>query len=248
MDRLLDLMRFDLLADVAIQEGIAANATLLEDFNLTGEDKFWQAELTRIYNHDRTETQFRENFAAHYDPRAIDEALDILSSDDWIRVFGLQVDTSLVLIDPDLLASATEVYWEYVEKDEPRIGLIEELIATTDLAEQSLSGAMNAMLAFNRGMTSVSADLGYPDDEMIALIFSSEAEMRFEISEWLHTFYLVAYMPLSDRDIETQIDVWNSQVGQDIARALNLAYDAVFDTQAYALGASLAKILQSPSL
>lgn len=246
--RLLELMRFDQLAEVSREEGISGNASVLEDFGLTSNEAFWLEELDVIFDEGKTEEMFRTSFAKAYNQRSIVDAIAFLGSEAWMRAYDLQIDTSLLLTDPALEEAAVIHYWEHIENNSPRVPLIEDLVASTDLVEQNIAGAMNAMLAFNRGMTFVSSDLGYPDEEMIALLYASETELRLEISEWLHAYYLVAYLPLTEADISQQIEFWTSQAGQDISAAMMLSYDVVHNDQSFAVGRALAEILNSPAL
>lgn len=247
-DQIIKLMRFDELAVVTREEGLVANATLLEDFGLLSDDPAWQERLTTIFTVERIQSLFEAGFAEAFHPRSTKEALDFLKDPDWITIVSLQNDASIAVLDPDTEAASIEVYWKHVDKNSKRLALIEELIETVDLIEQNMAAAMNGMITLNQGMTSVLPELGFPDEELFAFFLEEESSMRADIAESLSSFFLMTYEPLSDQVLRDQIAFWGTQAGRDLSNAMMRGYDAVYDSLTYDLGRAMAEVLTETAL
>lgn len=246
--RLLELMRFDALAKVIYQEGMTNNATLLEDFGLPSGGSAWRATLEDTFDQSEIQNTMEIGFLDTFNFRSIDEVLPVLMTDDWITVFDLQNAASIAILDPAIESASLDTYWQHVERESPRLTLIEKYVEDSDLITLNVAGAMNGMLSFNQGIASVSPDIAYPEEEMLAFVFEEKDTLELEISEWLMAFFLLTYEPVGTSVLEDQIEFWESRAGKDLSNAMMNAYDVVHSQIAVKLGKAFAETVSASTL
>lgn len=81
------------------------------------------------------------------------------------------------------------------------------------------------------------------EEQILSDVWAQEPDIRFNSTEWLYSFLLMAYAPLSDEELETYITFSESEVGQDINRALFAAFDQMFIDISRALGLASAEMM-----
>ena len=124
----------------------------------------------------------------------------------------------------------------------PRFDQIEQFIQENDLVEFNVEGALNANLAFMRGLQDARS-LGdrMSENQLLSFVWGQEPEIRQQTEDWLHSYLLLAYDPLEDAELDRYIEMSESAAGQDVNRALFRAYDQVFLQTSQALGRIMAR-------
>jgi hypothetical protein len=97
------------------------------------------------------------------------------------------------------------------------------------------------------------ADAGGPgaqltDDELLADVWGGEAQVRAQTTEWLYSYFALAYQPLDDDDLRDYTDFWRSPAGKKTNAALFAAYDELFTTISSDLGRATAQQLQGDDI
>jgi len=238
-DNLVELLRYDELAEIVRLEGIHVDSALPEEFEIIVDQRFWLSTLDRVYDQERIEAQLIKGFLANFNPRSYDPVLAFLASDDWVRIFDLLNQASLEMLDPVKEAAAIEVYWQNEDTQSPRLKQIAELLGSTYLIDQNVAGWMNGMIAFNYGMAAADPDYSSTEEDLMAILMEDEDLARQEIGEWLMAYYMLALSPVSDVGVDRQIAFWTSRAGSDLSNAMMSAYDAVFDVTDFAVGKAL---------
>lgn len=245
------LMRVDELLGVMRDEGLAYGADLEAELFPGSGGARWQGNVARIYDPKallrRFDAVFGPEMAA--DPAALEASLDFFSTERGRRIVELELAARRALLDTAVEEAARLRVDEMRGTDDPRLGLITEFVDTNDLIEQNVAGALNANLAFYRGMVSGGAFEGnLSEEDILADVWSQEAEVRREAEEWLYPFLTLAYQPLSDDDLAAYMAFSESSPGQVLNAALFAGFDAVFEDVSHDLGLAAAQMISSKDL
>ncbi len=231
---LADLMQ--VISDEAIDIGGETAETMFPGEVTTG----WQDEIARINHPERLTALFRDALAralALEDPALIDAALRYFDSDFGRRLVALELSARRAMLDEDVEASAYGAYSDALGRNDPRIGLIAEMIAAADLLESNVAGALNGVLAFSRGFE-LAGGYGAPmtESELIADVWAQEPQLRAETEGWLNAYLMLAYGPLNDAEMRDYIAFSTRPEGKALSRALFTAFDEMFAITAYETG------------
>ena len=89
---------------------------------------------------------------------------------------------------------------------------------------------------------------GVTDDEVLANVWDQEAEIRTTTTEWVMSFLLMAYQPLSDSDLEQYIIFSQTDAGKDLNRAVFNAFDQMFIDISKSLGLASSRYMIGDTL
>ena len=110
-------------------------------------------------------------------------------------------------------------------------------------------GAMNANLAFYRGLSESGAfPAEMTEDQMLSDVWAQEPDVRAETTDWLYPFLSLAYQPLSDDQLEAYIAFSETAAGDRLNGALFAAFDKVFTQISYDLGRAAAGQMQGEDI
>ena len=133
------------------------------------------------------------------------------------------------MADDDVEEAARATWALMPEEDPDRAGRIEAFVEVNDLVDENVEGALNANLAFLRGLDDGGAfPEPMPEDELLAQVWASEPEVRAEMEGWLGGFLSLAYEPLEDEALDAYIAFSESPEGQALNRALFDGFDAMY--------------------
>jgi len=85
----------------------------------------------------------------------------------------------------------------------------------------------------------VAADMS--EDEMLAEVWSQEADVRMQSGEWLYSYMVLAYQPLSDADMAAYQAFSETAEGKILNRATFVAFDKLFTAISHDLGRAAAQ-------
>lgn len=246
-----DLLQMGEVIEVMRVEGIE-NAVSLEAEMFPGQGGArWQAVADQIYD----PVAMRANFdAALLVQMAGDDALlrDVeafFASDLGKRVVTLEIAARRALLD-DAAEEAAQVALQAMTDDkDARLTRLQDFAEVNDLVESNVMGALNANLAFYRGLAEVS---GFSEDlteeQMLSDVWAQEDDIRAETEEWLYPFLALAYEPISDADLAAYHDFSASPAGQKVNAALFVAFDGMFTEISRNLGRAVARQMQGQDL
>ena len=121
--------------------------------------------------------------------------------------------------------------------DDPRLTLIRSYIDANDLVESNVVGALNSNYAFYSGLVDGGAfPFDMTEDQIIRDVWEQEQEIRAETEEWIQSYLLMAYQPLSDAQIESYITLSKTPEGAALNRALFESFNTMFTEISRALG------------
>lgn len=249
LEPLIEVLQLHDVFAVLQLEGINYGADLdREILNNTGGKK-WQQAVRDIYEPNRIWQTFLPVFTAHLEGQDLPAMTSFFSSPLGQKITVFELQTRRLMLDKAREQDNRAVYRSMVETGGLRLTLLRELVAANELIEYNVMGAMNARYAFYTGMAKGDAfDHEVSQADVLLNVWSQEAEIRLNIKEWIFAYFLLAYAPLTDAELQAYIDFSSSKSGRALNAALFAGYDEVFSTVSKALGVSAARIMQSENL
>ncbi len=245
--RLSDLLGIGDLLAVMAQEGRDQGADLRDSMFGGRQAPGFEARLAELYDPARMEARFAPAFAGALaaDPAAAAAAEAFFATPLGRKVAGLELEARRSLLDPDLREAAEVAAEKMQGARDSRLRLIRRLIETADLVEQNTAGTMTALAAFNLGLNETEPPaLRQPEADVLADIWAGEAGVRAETTDWLVTFMVLAYAPLSDAELKEYTAFQASAAGLTLNRALFAGVEAVMRPALADLGREVGRILQ----
>jgi hypothetical protein len=228
---LAETLRMPELIEVLREEGLAYAETLDDDLFPGRGGADWLAQAQLVYDAPAMLQRFNDTMAAELadQPQAVAAAQAFFTSPLGARVLTLEIEARRALLDKTVEDAARARVDEMRAEDSPRLAALDAFVTANDLIEANVQGALNANLAFYRGMVEAGG-LGEAVDEgqMLADVWAQEEEVREETRIWLMAYVAMAYDPLSDAELQSYIDFSATPAGQRLNAALFAAFDAVF--------------------
>ncbi|MFN4202573.1 MAG: DUF2059 domain-containing protein, partial [Tabrizicola sp.] len=236
---LVEVMRLDELFEVLREEGLEYGRRLEADMFPSRGGADWAGTVSRIYDPDRLRPEFEAALAREIgnDPAVLDGIVAFYGSELGQRILGLEIEARRAFLDTAAEEAARIAADEAAASRNPKVALIRRMIEVADLLEANVAGAMSGNLAFMTGMAETGVyGRTMPEDEILADIWSREAQTRSETSTWLDAYLGLAYAPLSEDELAAYVAFWESPAGQRLNAALFVAFDRVFRPVSHDLG------------
>ncbi|MEL7181882.1 MAG: hypothetical protein AAFN63_19010, partial [Pseudomonadota bacterium] len=179
----------------------------------------------------------------------IDTMLDFFTTEPGIKIVGLEVSARRALLD-EAVEEASKENAAIAKMDEtPRFLMVQEYVEVNDLIEANVVGALNSSYAFYTGLIDGGAmPAGVTAESALQDVWSREPEVRNETTEWVYSFLMMAYQPLTDDELTAHIAFSKSEAGQDMGDALFVAFDGMFDDISRGLGLASSRFMISQEL
>jgi hypothetical protein len=248
---LFEALRLAEVMELTRREGIAYGKELETQFFPGAGGPAWQAEVARIYDPARLTPVFRQAFAEDLarTGAATDAMVAFVASPLGRQIAGLELKARETLLDKTLEEAGRLKYQELEAEGGSRLSLLQDLVAANHLIDMNVSSALNANMAFMRGMAAAGAFGGeMSEEEMLAEVWSQDEEVRGETETWLMTFVTLAYAPLSDAELGAYATFSASPDGAALNRALFAGFDAAYVKVSADLGRAVGQRMQGTTL
>jgi len=247
LDRFSDAMQMDAVVDILRQEGIAFGEELGSELFTPSKQEEWRETLVSIYNADWMYDVAMAGVAESLSSSELNEISGYFETPLGKQIVALEISGRRALMDDAIVEAANETAKLLQEKGGHRIDLINRFIEINALLETNVVGALNSNYAFSIGLM----DGGFfPSDvtqgDILNEVWSQEAQITSETEEWLMSYLLLSYQPLTDAELEQYVDWSATAVGQALNDALFKGFDSMFDEISYALGFAVGRMIQSP--
>lgn len=240
-------LRIPEMIAVMQDEGIAYGNELEEQLFPGAGGAIWDQTVRNIYDEPALLQRFEDGFTQRLasDPQAVAQIDGFFGSARGQHILLLEIAARRALLDDSVAEAALIRLGDMRATNDPRLGLLERFAAANDLIEQNVSAALNANLAFYRGMAEGGAfdDAKLTEAEMLADVWSQEPGIRAETEDWLLSFLALAYEPLSDEDLQDYIAFSETGASRMMNTAMFAAFDEVFSTISQDLGRAAAEML-----
>ena len=241
---LVQTMKIADIVGILREEGIAYGSKLEADMFPGAGGQGWEATVGLIYDVSRMQEALVARLTRELaeTPEQIAAMEAFFGSDLGQTVLKLEVEARRTLLD-EAAEQAARIAWEDLGAGESaRVGQLERFVAANDLIESNVMGALNANLAFYRGMQEGGAFGGeMTEEQMLTDVWGQEEDVRRQTSEWLYSYLTLAYGPLTDEELDSYIAFSESPEGQVLNAALFVAFDEVFTPISRALGVAVAR-------
>lgn len=238
-DRLLEALALDRIVAIMIEEGTEYGADIGAAMLPGGGGGEWQGTVARIYDAGAMAQTVRAGVESALAGEDISGAIEFFESDRGRRIVDLELEARAAMLDPEIEEAAREAWTERADDGSELTGKIETFVATNDLVESNVVGALNSSLRFYNGLADGGL-LEMTEDEILAEVWAEEPQTRIETSEWVHGFLLMAYGPLDPEDFDAYQALSESPAGQAMNRALFAGFNAMYFEISYALGLAVA--------
>lgn len=236
-----DALRVDDLLAVVKAEGVANGEDMAADVFGGNAGADWGAAVARVYDTATMRRQFDLSLSriSEADTAALADSLTFYTSDLGQRIIGLEIEARRAMLDP-AVEEAAIANWKTLT-DQDRIDQLDRFASINDLIELNVMGALNANLAYYRGMSGAGAfGAPMPEDQMLSEVWSQEADLRKETVDWLFPFISLAYGPLTRDELQAYIDFSATPAGRRTNAVVFAAFDAVFVAISTDLGRAVA--------
>ena len=246
-----EILQIAPMLEVLKQEGLHAAADLDADM-LDGQGgAVWLAKVGAVYDVGRMRQIFDRAMLGNLgsDPEALAGIEAFFATDLGHRVMALELEARRMLLDDTAEAAAKQAFVGVKSAGGARLRGLADFTEVNDLIESNVMGALNANLAFYRGLGREGVfDGGMTEDQMLAEVWSAEAAMRAETEDWLYPFLNLAYQPLTEAELRAYVEFSRTDAGQRLNRAMFGAFDQIFAVISYDLGRALGRQMQGEDL
>ena len=246
---LFDAMGLPQMIETMREEGINYGAEIGEGLFQGRTSADWDDAVETIYDANKMKSRVLTQLTAELEGDDVAAMQDFFGSDFGQQVVTLEIAARRALLDDSIETASKEVAALAMADETPRYQLVTEFIDANDLVETNVAGALNSNFAFYRGLMQGGAmgdEMG--EDEILATLWGQEPEIRQSTVEWVYSFLMLAYQPLSDEALQQYIDFSNSDAGQQINAAMFNAFDGVFEDISFALGFASTQVTQTEEL
>lgn len=236
---LMDVMQIEDVVDILKEEGLQYGATLDAEM-LDGQGgAFWAEQVRRLYDPQRMEAELRRAFSEELSDADVASSIDFYASDTGTRIIESENRTRRALSDPDIAAAADDLVAQLRSEDAPVLALTEKFIEVNDLIGNNVAGAMSQHYHFLKGLT----DGGYAartEDELLDDVWQRRDAITADTEIWMTSFLTLAFVSLSQDELESYVDFSQSEAGRALNSALFVGFEAIYKDISYGLGRAIA--------
>mgnify|MGYP000135605036 CR=1 FL=1 len=244
VDTLIEALALGDILEIMRQEGLDYGEDLRAEMFPGRGGGAWPATVARIYDGARIRQVMRDSLAEELDETDLAPLIAFFTSETGEKAISLEVTARRALLDEAMAEASREALAEMRARDDPRLDLLNRFVRVNDLLESNVVGALNANYAFYLGLVDGGAfPFEVTEDQILADVWSQEADIRLETEQWLYAYLALAYDPLSDRELEAYIGISESPEGQALNRALFEAFDVLFRQISRELGLAAARLI-----
>jgi hypothetical protein len=245
---LIDALGLPQIIEIMREEGLEYGADIDADLmNSRGGPDFAE-KVAALYDIDAIQSQVGADLFAALEPDMIGDITDFFVSDLGRTIVGLEVSARRALLDNAVDEAAKDAATIAQADQTARFVQLETFVVINDLIETNVVGALNANLAFMIGLQSGGMASSISENQILTDVWTQEAEIRRNTTEWVYTFLNLAYQPLSDDQLNAYITFSDSAAGQALNTAMFAAFDEMFTSISSEMGKASAMILAAQDI
>jgi hypothetical protein len=249
LDRLAEAVALPEVFTLLSQEGQAYGVRLAQEMFAERPTKSWVRVVERIYERDA----MLEKFRALLDPMISDEtladALVFYESPLGLKVTTLEISARRAISDPDVEEASRESLEAMVDQDSPKLAAVRTYMSVYDVVDQNVASSLNENFAFLSALADAGAIPGdQSESALLADVWSDEDNIRAETDLWLQSFLAMAYGPLTEQEMQANIDFGRTEAGRKFNVALFQAFSEMYVGISRALGGAAARQILSEDI
>lgn len=245
LPELFEIMAIEGRSSVLSEGAVPLQGRALADF---------ERDVARIYDPSAMHDAFVATLLSQLEPtpEVLDDALDFAQTDLGKRVLRLEISAREAMLEDEVDEVARLALQEAREAEgdtqAARLEMIRARVDANDLTELNVSLGLNTSYAYYQGMMSENAVNGLDDEQLLYLVWAQEPEIRLDIEDWIESYFMMAYQPLSDDELQEFIDYVSTPLAQGFNRAMFRAFDALFTDISVSVGRALGRRLTGEDL
>ncbi len=248
-DQLLEALGMPEMIEIMREEGLAYGETLAVDMLPGGPSEQWDMAVSAIYDTQTMYEEVRGAFAEAIAGDDIDAMLAFFTSQPGEKIVDLEVSARRALLDDAVEEASKESAAIAMMDETARYLMVKEFVEVNDLIEANVVGSLNSSYAFYTGLIDGGAmPAGVTAETALQDVWAQEPDVRSDTTEWVYSFLLMAYQPLSDAELEAYIAFSKTEAGQDMSDALFAAFDGMFEDISRGLGLASSRFMISQEL
>jgi hypothetical protein len=244
---LMAAMHLDDFIAIMVEEGVAYGAELDADFLGDEGGAYFAARVVEIYDGQRMVDRLRDALSDGMSATQIEESLTFFRSEAGRQAVELEVSARRAFMDPSVEDAARDAYAGLKNRRGPVFTAVERFVKVNALVDLNVRGALSSNYYFYRGMVSGGA-YEMSEKQILAVVYEDAEDIRADTEEWMFSYLLVAYRPLSAEALDAYIAFSETAAGQALNAALFEGYDESFDAISFDLGEAVARAMQSSEL
>ncbi len=249
LDALFDALGMPEIIAVMRDEGLEYGTTLATDLLPGGASTDWSDAVAAIYDPQMMYEEVRGAFGEALEGDDIDAMLAFFTTQPGRSSVDLEVSARRAMLDDAVEEAAIDAARLAMLDETPRYLMVQDFVVANDLIESNVVGALNSSFAFYTGLIDGGAmPAGVTAEAALENVWGQEGEIRESTTEWVYSFLLMAYQPLSDDALSAYITFSKSDAGQDLTTALFVAFDGMFNDISRGLGLAASRFMLSQEL
>ncbi len=246
--RLLRAVGIPEVMEIMREEGLGNGDGLDTDLLDSNGGDDWAALVAGLYDIDAMMGAVGPAFAARLADVDVTDQLAFFESSAGQRVVGLELAARRAMMDDDFDQAARDRLAE-IDGADPRFSVLAAFVDDLQIIESNVVGAMNANYNFFLGMAHGGAfDGDMTEEQILRDVWEQEPGIRADTTEWLFSFLVTAYDPLSDGELDAYIAVSATAGGRALNQAMFTAFDVMYNQISYSMGQGAAIVMRGQDL
>jgi len=248
-DALFEALGMPEILEVMRVEGIEYGAQIGTDLFPARTNASWAATVETIYDASTMLDRVKGDFAASLEGDDVPAMLAYFTTEPGRSFAGLEISARRALLDDAVDAASKDMALIAAQDQSARYKQVERFVQVNDLVETNVVGALNSNFAFYKGLMAGGGFGGaLTEDQILSDVWDQEPDIRANTNEWVYSFLLLAYDPVSDADMESYIAFSQTAAGVQLNATLFDAFDAMFDDISFTLGREAARMMSGAEL
>ncbi|WP_282603259.1 DUF2059 domain-containing protein [Paracoccus sp. PARArs4] len=243
-DQLWQVMRMDQLMEIIRDEAVAEATRLQDEGVIAGAGQPWPQIVHRIHDPEELEDAFREGLSGalgRLDAAQVEAGLRFYRSALGRRLLDLEASARRAMLTEGIEDQGREAFMRDLTRGGARSAAIRRIIRDADLVTPNVESGLNATVAFSQGFAEGGGyDMPPDEGQMLADAWEQQPQIEAEAAAWLEGFFMIAYAPVEDEDLDAYGEFAVSDRGRALARAMFAGFDRIFSQTSYRMGLAAA--------
>ncbi len=246
---LFEALEMPQIIEVMRAEGVDYGGQIGADMFASQVNASWAAAVETIYDPTKMLERVQAAFDLSLEGDDVPAMIAFFNSEPGKTFASLEVSARRALLDDAVDEASKELAMIAAHDQTDRYKLITQFVQINDLIETNVVGALNSNYAFYKGLMEGGAfEDVMTEDQILSDVWDQETDIRANTSQWVYSFLLLAYDPVTDADIESYIAFSQSEAGKQLNDTLFVAFDQMFNDISYDLGREAARMMSGSEL
>ncbi len=246
VERLLLAMRLSDFLEILSDEGRAQGQSVNEAMLDGAGGPYFESQIKELYDPVWMFEQMSNSVERNMSEAQLEQAAIFFESDLGQTIISLENSARRALSDETIKEMARAAY-DQTDREDSFFRLVEEYVQVNDLIEQNVRGTISADFSFYRGLATGQGT--FADEEAwLAELLSQREETKKETTDWMYSFLLMAYQPLSEAQMRKNIAFSRTETGRALNKALFEGFDQMINGISFQLGEAVAQAMQASDL